>query len=294
MSVSLNKKFKDRVAKRDGLVVPGVANALAARIVEDIGFEAAYVTGAGVTNTYLGKPDIALISLTQLADHIFAMRDVVEIPLIVDADTGFGNAVSTVHTVRVLERAGANCIQLEDQVFPKRCGHFAGKDVVPTEELVQKIHAAVDTRLDDDLTIIARTDARATKGLDDAIDRANAFLEAGADIAFVEAPRSVEEMREIPKRVDAPHLVNNVAGGLTPLLSAEDLREMGFAIILYANAALQASVFGMQQVLGHIHETGSIEGVMDRVTGFEERQRLVSKPEYDAMETKYSTEGVDS
>jgi 2-methylisocitrate lyase-like PEP mutase family enzyme len=290
MSVSLNKKFKDRVAKRDGLVVPGVANALAARIVEDIGFEAAYVTGAGVTNTYLGKPDIALISLTQLADHIFAMRDVVEIPLIVDADTGFGNAVSTVHTVRVLERAGANCIQLEDQVFPKRCGHFAGKDVVPTEELVQKIHAAVDTRLDDDLTIIARTDARATKGLDDAIDRANAFLEAGADIAFVEAPRSVEEMREVPKRVDAPHLVNNVAGGLTPLLSAEDLREMGYAIILYANAALQASVFGMQQVLGHIHETGSLEGVMDRVIGFEERQRLVSKPEYDAMETKYSTE----
>ena len=290
MAQSLNKQFKKRVARRDGLVVPGVANALAARIVEDIGFEAAYVTGAGVTNTYLGKPDIALISLTQLADHVAAMRDVVEIPLVVDADTGFGNAVSTVHTVQVLERAGANCIQLEDQVFPKRCGHFAGKDVVPTEELVQKIHAAVDTRRDDNLTIIARTDARATKGLDDAIDRANAFLEAGADIAIVEAPRSIEEMREIPKRVDAPHLVNNVAGGLTPLLSSEELTEMGFAIILYANAGLQASVFGMQQVLGHIHKTGSLEGVMDRVTGFEERQRLVNKPMYDAMETKYAAD----
>jgi 2-methylisocitrate lyase-like PEP mutase family enzyme len=293
MADSLNKRFKDRIAKRDGLVVPGVANALAARIVEDIGFEAAYVTGAGVTNTFLGKPDMALISLTQLADHVAAMRDVVDIPLIIDADTGFGNAVSTVHTVKVLERAGANCIQLEDQVFPKRCGHFAGKDVVPTEELVQKIHAAVDTRTDEDLTIIARTDARATKGLDDAIDRANAFLEAGADIAFVEAPRSVDEMREIPKRVDAPHLVNNVAGGLTPLLSAEELTEMGFAIILYANAALQASIFGMQDVLGHIHKTGSIEGVMDRVTGFEERQRLVLKPEHDAMEAKYSSKKAD-
>jgi 2-methylisocitrate lyase-like PEP mutase family enzyme len=287
---TLNKQFKDQVSLRNGLVVPGVANALAARVVEDIGFEAAYVTGAGVTNTYLGKPDLALISLTQLADHVAAMRDVVDIPLIVDADTGFGNAVSTSHTIQVLERSGANCIQLEDQIFPKRCGHFAGKDVAPTGEMVQKIHAAVDTRRDGDLTIMARTDARATLGLDEAVDRANAFLEAGADIAFVEAPRSIEEMREIPKRVDAPHLVNNVAGGLTPLLSAEELTEMGFAIILYANAALQASVYGMQQVLGHIHKTGSIDGVMDRVAGFEERQRLVNKPEYDAMEKKYASD----
>jgi 2-methylisocitrate lyase-like PEP mutase family enzyme len=287
---TLNKQFKDRVSLRNGLVVPGVANALAARVVEDIGFEAAYVTGAGVTNTYLGKPDLALISLTQLADHVAAMRDVVDIPLIVDADTGFGNAVSTSHTIQVLERSGANCIQLEDQIFPKRCGHFAGKDVAPTGEMVQKIHAAVDTRRDGDLTIMARTDARATLGLDEAVDRANAFLEAGADIAFVEAPRSIEEMREIPKRVDAPHLVNNVAGGLTPLLSAEELTEMGFAIILYANAALQASVYGMQQVLGHIHKTGSIDGMMERVAGFEERQRLVNKPEYDAMEKKYASD----
>lgn len=290
MPQTLNKQFKDRVSLRNGLVVPGVANALAARVVEDIGFEAAYVTGAGVTNTYLGKPDLALISLTQLADHVAAMRDVVDIPLIVDADTGFGNAVSTSHTIQVLERSGANCIQLEDQIFPKRCGHFAGKDVAPTGEMVQKIHAAVDTRRDGDLTIMARTDARATLGLDEAVDRANAFLEAGADIAFVEAPRSIEEMREIPKRVDAPHLVNNVAGGLTPLLSAEELTEMGFAIILYANAALQASVYGMQQVLGHIHKTGSIDGMMERVAGFEERQRLVNKPEYDAMEKKYASD----
>ena len=290
MPQTLNKQFKDQVSLRNGLVVPGVANALAARVVEAIGFEAAYVTGAGVTNTYLGKPDLALISLTQLADHVAAMRDVVDIPLIVDADTGFGNAVSTSHTIQVLERSGANCIQLEDQIFPKRCGHFAGKDVAPTGEMVQKIHAAVDTRRDGDLTIMARTDARATLGLDEAVDRANAFLEAGADIAFVEAPRSIEEMREIPKRVDAPHLVNNVAGGLTPLLSAEELTEMGFAIILYANAALQASVYGMQQVLGHIHKTGSIDGMMERVAGFEERQRLVNKPEYDAMEKKYASD----
>ena len=290
MPQTLNKQFKDQVSLRNGLVVPGVANALAARVVEDIGFEAAYVTGAGVTNTYLGKPDLALISLTQLADHVAAMRDVVDIPLIVDADTGFGNAVSTSHTSQVLERSGANCIQLDDQIFPERCGHFAAKDVAPTGEMVQKIRAAVDTRRDGDLTIMARTDARATLGLDEAVDRANAFLEAGADIAFVEAPRSIEEMREIPKRVDAPHLVNNVAGGLTPLLSAEELTEMGFAIILYANAALQASVYGMQQVLGHIHKTGSIDGMMDRVAGFEERQRLVNKPEYDAMEKKYASD----
>ena len=164
MSKSLNQKFKERVSLRNGLVIPGVANALAARVVEDIGFEAAYVTGAGITNTYLGKPDLALITLTQLADHVASMRDVVEIPLIVDADTGFGNAVSTTHTVQVLERSGANCIQLEDQIFPKRCGHFAGKDVAPASEMVQKIHAAVDVRRDKNLTIMARTDARATLG----------------------------------------------------------------------------------------------------------------------------------
>lgn len=171
------------------LVLPGAANALTARMIEDAGFEAVYVTGAGIANTFLGVPDIGLLTLTQLADHVASMSDAVSIPLVVDIDTGFGNAVGVGHTVRVLERAGASALQIEDQTFPKRCGHFSGKEVVSRDEMVGKIHAAVDARRSDDLLIIARTDAAAVHGLDDVIDRANAYQEAGADVLFVGGSR---------------------------------------------------------------------------------------------------------
>jgi 2-methylisocitrate lyase-like PEP mutase family enzyme len=290
MKNSCNRQLRDILNRRETILLPGAANALAARVIEDTGFRAAYVTGAGVTNTYLGMPDIGVISVTELAGNVAAIRDAVALPLIVDADTGFGNAINVGRTVKTLERSGANGIQLEDQDFPKRCGHFSGKHVIPRAEMVQKIRAAADARDDADLVIMARTDAIAVHGFEDAMERAAAYIEAGADMTFVEAPRSEEQMREIPKRLKVPQLVNIVAGGLTPMIAFDELAKMGFAMVLYANAALQASVAGMQKVLGHLHERGSLDGAMPLLAGFEERQRLVSKPHYDALEKKYSTD----
>lgn len=290
MADSLGKQLKSRLARRDAMLLPGCANALTARIVEDLGFEAAYVTGAGITNTFLGAPDLSLIDLSQLAAHVAAMREAVDLPLIVDADTGFGNAVNVGRSVQVLERAGANCIQIEDQVFPKRCGHFDGKEVVPQREFVAKIAAAVDARSDADLLIMARTDAAACTSFDDAVQRANAALEAGADCLFIEAPQSLAEIRRIPKSAAAPFLINLVYGGNTPILTRAELAEMGYAMVLYANAALQAAVMGMQRVLTQIRDTGSIAGVEDQVASFAERQRLVNKPLYDVLEKRYAVD----
>jgi 2-methylisocitrate lyase-like PEP mutase family enzyme len=288
MEETCNRRLRGLLNRHKTILLPGAANALAARIIEDLGYEAVYVSGAGVTNTFLGVPDIGLISPTELASHVAAIRDAVSLPLVVDADTGFGNPINVGHTVRVLERSGANAIQLEDQNFPKRCGHFSGKSVVDAAEMVQKIHAAVDARHDADLVIVARTDAIAAHGFNDAMDRAAAYIEAGADMTFVEAPKTVEEMAQIPKRLAVPQIVNIVAGGLTPMLGLDELTRMGFAVVLYANAALQASIAGMQKVLGHLHAHGSLQGISDQLTGFEERQRIVSKPHFDAFEKKYS------
>ena len=288
MAVSPRKQLRERLARRDAMLVPGCANALMARIVEDLGYEAAYVTGAGVTNMFLGLPDLSFISLTQLADHVAAMRDAVEMPLIVDADTGFGNAVNTGYAVKVLERAGADCIQIEDQVFPKRCGHFDGKEVVPVEEFVAKVRAAVDARVDPDLLVIARTDAIACSGFADAAERANRALEAGADVLFIEAPRTLEEIRSIPGVADAPFLLNLVYGGNTPVLGQAELAAMGYAMVLYANLGLQAAVAAMQRTLGHLRAAGSVAGIEDAITSFEERQRLVGKPRFDALEQRYA------
>jgi len=288
MKDSCNRRLRDLLRSRKAMLLPGAPNALTARVIEDLGYAAIYVTGAGVTNTFLGMPDIGLISVTELANNVSAMREAVDVPLIVDADTGFGNALNVGRTVQTLERAGASAIQLEDQDFPKRCGHFAGKSVIAREEMVQKIHAAADARIDPDLIILARTDAIAVNGFDDAMDRAAAYIEAGADMTFVEAPRSKEQIAEIPKRLPVPQLINIVAGGLTPMIPLDELQRMGYAMVLYANAALQASIAGMQKVLGHLKERGSLAGIANELASFEERQRLVQKPHFDALEKKYS------
>ena len=288
MNDSCNRRLRDILRARKAVLLPGAANALTARVIEDIGFQAVYVTGAGVTNTFLGMPDIGLITLSELAAHVGAMREAVALPLIVDADTGFGNPINVARTVRVLERSGANAIQLEDQVFPKKCGHFSGKNVIARAEMVQKIHAAVDARDDPDLVIVARTDAIAVNGFEDAMERAAAYIEAGADMTFVEAPRSQDQIAEIPKRLAVPQFINIVAGGMTPMIELGELQKMGFAMVLYANAALQASIAGMQKVLGHLKSHGSLDGVTGELAGFEERQRLVSKPRFDDLEKKYS------
>ncbi len=267
--------------------MPGAANALAARIIADLGFEALYITGAGVTNTFLGLPDMGFISLPELVQHTSAIRDVVELPIMVDADTGFGNALNVRHTVRALERAGANAIQLEDQQSPKRCGHFAGKAVIDAGEMAGKIKAAVDARHSQDLLIVARTDARAIEGFAAAMDRAARYIEAGADLTFVEAPMDLDEIRAIPSGLAAPQLINMVIGGRTPILDQAALAAMGFGVALYANTALQAAVHGMQTALASLKQAGRADETMAGVASFAERQRLVDKPLYDRLEAEY-------
>jgi len=279
--------LKDLVGRRQAATVPGAANAMFARVIEDLGFEAVYVTGAGVANMALGVPDIGLTTVTELAAAASSIADAVSLPIIVDADTGFGNAVNMVRTVRLLERAGAAGIQIEDQVFPKKCGHFNGKEVISADEMIQKIKAAVDARADGDLQIIARTDARAIEGLNRAIERAQAFVEAGADVTFVEAPISPVELARIAQEIPVPQVANIVFGGKTPDPGREQLVEMGFSIVLYANAALQAALKASYDVLGALKKEGSLASVAERLASFEERQRAVAKHEWDALESRY-------
>ena len=273
--------------RREATILAGAANGLFARIIEDVGFEAVYVTGAGVANMYLGAPDIGLTTLTEVANHVSAIADAVAIPLLVDADTGFGNPVNMVRTVKVLERAGAAGLQIEDQVFPKKCGHFDGKEIVPLEEMLAKIKAAVDTRRDGDLQIVARTDALAILGLTAAIDRACAMIEAGADVTFVEAPTSAEELARIARSLSVPQVANIVFGGLTPELGQPRLAELGFGCVLYANAALQAALKASHEVLAALKRDGSLASVADRMASFAVRQQAVAKSKYDELERRY-------
>ena len=286
--MSPRKKLKELVQARRGVIVPGAFNALSAKVIEDLGFEAIYVTGAGVTNMWFGMPDQGFMGLADIADHTARIRDAVNVPLLVDADTGFGNALNVIHTVRTLERAGADCIQLEDQVAPKRCGHFSGKEVISTEEAVNKIKAAVDARRDADLMIMARTDAAATLGFEAAVERAQKFAEAGADILFVEAVTQAEEVRALPQRLPQPQLMNMVIGGRTPIFNAQQLGELGYGIVLYANAALQGAVMGMQKALTVLRDEKEVQEASGLVTPFAERQRLVGKPDWDALEKRYT------
>jgi len=242
-----------------------------------------------VTNMSLGLPDQGFMGLAEIADHTARIRDAVDLPLLVDADTGFGNALNVRHTVRVLERAGADCIQFEDQVSPKRCGHFEGKSVIGTDEAVNKIKAAVDARHDDDLLIMARTDAAAVYGFEAAVERARAFGDAGADILFVEALTDREQVLNLPGMVEQPLLANLVIGGKTPMVSAPELAEAGYGIVLYANAALQGAVFGMQNALTALRDRGRVTEEDNLVVGFAERQRLVDKPLWDELNDRYSS-----
>jgi len=284
------REFRTMLSPGAALLLPGVANALTARIVADQGFAAAYVTGAGIANTFLGVPDIGLVTVTEVAEHVAAIRAVFPGPLVVDADTGFGNPLNMVRTVELLERAGADALQIEDQVFPKRCGHFAGKQVIPAAEMVEKVKAAVDTRRDRDLLIIARTDAMAPEGYDAAIERAAAYHDAGADVTFVEAPTTMEQIADIPRRLPWPQLANIVLGGRTPELPNEKLKELGYAGVIYANVALQAAVKGMQAALGELRRKGHMGDATSMVADFSERQRLVHKDDFDALERKYVTQ----
>jgi len=285
--MTTRQRLKQLIAARRGTLVPGAFNALSAKVIEDLGFEAIYITGAGVTNMWFAMPDQGFMGLHEIAEHTARIRNAVQLPLLVDADTGFGNALNVYHSVRTLERAGADCIQLEDQVAPKRCGHFSGKEVISTAEAASKIKAAVDARQDENLLIMARTDAAAVHGFEAAIERAARFAEAGADILFVEAVTQEEEVRALPKRLPQPQLMNMVIGGKTPIFGAQQLADLGFSLVLYANAALQGAVAGMQKALGALRDTREVREDSGLVTPFAERQRLVGKAHWDALEQRY-------
>ena len=290
MSSGTGKALRAKLEERRGLLVPGAVNALAALIIEDLGFEAVYLTGAGATNSFLGLPDLGFISLTEIAQHTAAIREAVNIPIVVDADTGFGNALNVRHSVSVLERAGADAIQIEDQIMPKKCGHFSNKSVIPVEEMTGKIKAAVDARSSKDFLIIARTDAIAVEGFEHAIERAERYIDAGADVTFVEAPERIEDIRRIPQRLSVPQVVNVVVGGKTPVLSQEELAKMGFGLVLYANVALQGAIAGMQAALKVLKTSGRMDEPGAMVASFAERQRLVKKSFFDELDEKYGGE----
>ncbi len=271
------------------LLLPGVYDALSARLAAAAGFEAIYVTGAGLANSRLGVPDIGLTSVDQLADHVGAISDAVDVPLVVDGDTGFGNAINVAHTVRKLERAGASAIQLEDQVFPKKCGHFAGKAIIPLDEMAGKLQSALDARRSDDTLIIARTDARATDGVEAALERAHRFREIGADLIFVEAPTSVDELRLFAEQIDAPLVANMVEGGSTPIVPLDELGELGYAVVLYANAALRSAQRAVTLAYAELKSSGISTNLLDSMATWEERQNAVGKPEYDELEARYAS-----
>ncbi len=269
------------------ITVPGAYDALTARLIEDAGFPVVYATGAGMSNTQLGLADKGLLSFAEVAQQVGRIVEAVDVPVIVDADTGYGGPASVIRTVREIGRLGVGGIQLEDQVFPKQCGHFDGKAVIPLEEMAGKVRAALDARADEALVIIARTDARETEGLDAAIERARAYAEAGADMTFVEAPLTKEEMARIPKEVPVPQLANMVEGGKSPLLDGDELVAMGFKIALFANCVLRAGVKGIQTILDALRQEGTTAGHLDLLITMQERNRVTGLDRIEGWEEQY-------
>jgi methylisocitrate lyase len=265
---------------------------LTARLAEQVGFPVLYATGAGIANNVLGLPDVGLLSMKEVLDQVNYIVNAVGVPVIADADTGYGNALNVFRTVKEFGKAGVAAIQIEDQVMPKRCGHFAGKQVVSVQEMRTRIRAAVDARVDSNLVIIARTDARAPFGIQEAIERAEMYIEAGADVTFVEAPRTREELELVGSRLGglAPQMVNLMEGGATPLFELPDLERMGFKLVLYANSALRAGLAAMRDVLTHLRKHGSTIGIEDRLLSKAERDSLTGFPWINEFEEKYAVD----
>ncbi|MGE5171668.1 MAG: isocitrate lyase/PEP mutase family protein [Rudaea sp.] len=268
-------RLRELLAAPDILVMPGVHDALGARLAEAAGFAAVTAGGYGATATLLGRPDSSQLSLTELSEMYSRLCDATSLPLLADADTGFGNVTNVARTVALYEKAGVAGLFIEDQVFPKRCGHMAGKAVVPRAEWLAKIKAALDARRDADLVIMARTDALAVNGIDDAIERAQLAREAGADLLFVEAPCDVAQMRRICAEIPGPCLANNIEAGLSPLLPAAELQEIGYAVVVFPVAATYAVAFALRELFATIRRTGSTAEALPRLLSFNEFNELV-------------------
>ena len=280
------QKMRALIASRGYTMAPGAYDTLTARLVEQAGFEAVYLTGGGYSRAN-GYPDLGLLTLSENVRFIGLAVEAVAISVIADADTGYGNAINVIRTVREYEKSGVAAFHIEDQVSPKKCGHYEGKEIISLGEMVGKIHAAVDTRLDADLIIIARSDARAVEGLQAAIDRVNAYLEAGADVGFVEAPQNVEELQIVARQVKGPALANVFEGGMTPMVPASELEAMGFRLGIYPSQTHRAAIRAAQKVLAALKEDGDTSRIEGDLATFQEREDAVGTSRWRALEEKY-------
>ena len=281
------KNLKNMLKAKKPLVIPGVYDALGAKIAQKIGFDAMFQTGYGTSATLFGMPDYGFIGAAETVDNARRICRAVSTPVIVDSDTGYGNALSVWKLVKELESAGAAGMFLEDQRWPKRCGHMQGKEVIPQEEYTEKLSAAIDARESKDFFIVARTDARATEGLDEAISRGKENKKTGADAIFVEAPKTLDEMKQIGKEINAPLVANMIEGGATPLSSAEALNKMGFKIVLYPLSILYANAFATMNILSELKKTGSTLKYRQKVVNFDQFNDLVELDKFRNMEKRY-------
>ena len=281
------KKLSSMIKSKKPLVIPGVYDAIGAKIAEKVGFDAMFQTGYGTSATLFGMPDYGFIGATETIDNARRISNAISIPLIVDSDTGYGNALSVWKLVKELESAGAAGIFLEDQKWPKRCGHMQGKEVIPQEEYTEKLGAAIDARENKDFVIVARTDARATEGLDKAIERGLQNKKTGADAIFIEAPRTLNEMKKIGKEINAPLVANMIEGGATPMNSAQTLNKIGFNIVLYPLSVLFANTFATMNILQELKHKGTTSKYKQKVVNFDQFNSLVELDKFRKMETKY-------
>ncbi len=279
--------FKKLVLDDEILVLPGAYDALSAKIVEQTGFKAVTFGGYPASGSLLAKPDVSLLTMTEMVNQARYITEAVDIPLFVDADTGHGNVTNVARTVKEFERAGVAGLFIEDQVFPKRCGHMEGKQVVLTDEMVTKIKAAVDARMDNDLVIMARTDSLAVCGINEAIERGNRYAEAGADIIFIEAPPSIDDMRRVCSEVKAPMSANMVEGGKTPILTAKELQNIGYSIATFPLSTLYAAAYGVRSVMETLFKTGTTASYMDKMITFTDFNNLVGLDTVREVELHY-------
>lgn len=283
-------RLRELLSAEAPLVAPGAYDALSARLIEQAGFDVVYMTGFGTTASLIGRPDVGLLSAAEMVDNARRIVSAVDVPVIADADTGYGNAINVVRTVRLYEQAGVAGIQLEDQVMPKKCGHMSGKALIGTDEMVGKLQAAVAARTDPDLVIIARTDAVAVQGLDEAVSRARAFAEAGADLLFVEAPTSEADIATVARELAgvAPLVFNWAEGGRTPPLSLERITELGFSLVIYPIGTLLAATAGIRSLLTTLRTEGTPVSALDSLPSFEEFTDLIGLPEVQQLEQRFS------
>lgn len=279
--------LREMISSQEILVAPGAHDALTAKIIQKTGFKTVYMTGYGQAASQLGMPDVGLLTQTEMVSRVSSIASVVDVPVIADGDTGFGNAVNIMRTVRLYEGAGAAALQLEDQVAPKKCGHMTGRQIVSLEEMVGKIEAAVAARQNPDFLIIARTDARTVHGIDDAITRGKAYERAGADVLFIESPESVDEMKTITSSFNVPVLANMVEGGRTPFLSATELEKLGYNLVIFPASSTFITAQAMKMLMEEIKSSGTTKKLLNQMISFGEFNDLIGLNEIQELEAKF-------